>query len=908
MYIPIFKDAASDSASASSSLAQTLAIVSDIYFSKPIPTELAAIKDITGCWQEIPIFSNHDEVVTSSIASLDGGASKVVFRFAGASKEAATVFADNVLTCLPADRVMIHLDFTDKTHMEVVEVLAPHVSGLVVKLAVDVSPFDGDSESDASSARKVFDRQQVHNLLKQLVAALSPDGFRRRLVIEFPNIAASTQLIAKLDKMSIDLLVPSDEFESVKSAKKGSNLIDIADAFSACLVTDRTDGLFPTMVVDEQRVSLGLAYSSIKSVAETIKTGQGVYQSRSRGLWYKGLTSGATQTVKKITFDCDKDTLQFVVDQKDPGYCHLNTRTCFGHDSGITALGSLLRSRKISAPKGSYTRRLFDNPNLLNSKIMEEAQELCEAETQEDIAWECADLLYFALAKCANHGVTLSDIERQLDRRSKKVTRRPGNAKPHVVFPKASETKSDASSAEAPKSVTSTTLAAPDAAEPKLEMKMAVHSLENIPETSEAYQKLLKRPILKSEEIFSRVRPIISQVAKTGDKAITEFTQKFDNVKLESTVLKAPFPEDMMKIEDRVKAAIDTAYENIRKFHEAQLDRSVLEVETMPGVVCSRFYRPIERVGLYVPGGTAVLPSSTLMLGVPAKVAGCSEIVIASPPRKDGTPVPEVVYVASKVGASTIVLAGGAQAVAAMAYGTESVPKVDKICGPGNQYVTAAKMLLQNDASAMISIDMPAGPSELLVIADNNSTPSYVASDLLSQAEHGEDSQVVLVAVDITPEKLAAIEEQVKQQGLALPRCKIADVAISHSYIIQVKSMKDAIKFSNDYAPEHLILHVDNPDSLIPDIVNAGSVFIGEWSPESCGDYASGTNHTLPTYGYARMYSGVNTTTFVKHITSQKLTKEGLNAIGDTVTTLAEIEGLEAHRNAVAIRLKDIRA
>ncbi|KAJ3199704.1 trifunctional histidinol dehydrogenase, partial [Dinochytrium kinnereticum] len=516
-----------------------------------------------------------------------------------------------------------------------------------------------------------------------------------------------------------------------------------------------------------------------------------------------------------------------------PGYCHLSTRNCFGHDKGLTALNTLLKSRKQTSPPGSYTRRLFDNANLLNSKIMEEAQELCEAQTKEDVAWETADLIYFALVKCVSAGVSLTDVERQLDRRAKKVTRRPGNAKPHVVAPTVvGAPPVDEGVAVPPPAVTAVkeAVAATVGTEEELPMRMKRYTVSEV--TDESYAKLLQRPIINSKEIFDRVRPIIDGVAERGDKAVIEFTAQFDGVQIPQTVLKAPFPAEMMRVDEKVRRAIDTAFENVRRFHEAQLDGTVLEVETMPGVICSRFYRPIQRVGLYVPGGTAVLPSSTLMLGVPALVAGCEEIVIASPPRKDGTPVPEVVYVAQKVGAGTIVLAGGAQAVAAMAFGTESVPKVDKICGPGNQYVTAAKMLLQNESSAMISIDMPAGPSELLVIADKTCNPAYVASDLLSQAEHGVDSQVVLVAIDLSTDQLAAIDEEVRKQGLALPRSKIASASISNSFVLVVPEGEEAMRFSNDYAPEHLILHVEEAQGLVGKVVNAGSVFVGEWSPE----------------------------------------------------------------------------
>jgi phosphoribosyl-ATP pyrophosphohydrolase/phosphoribosyl-AMP cyclohydrolase/histidinol dehydrogenase len=314
---------------------------------------------------------------------------------------------------------------------------------------------------------------------------------------------------------------------------------------------------------------------------------------------------------------------------------------------------------------------------------------------------------------------------------------------------------------------------------------------------------------------------------------------------LTSPVLRAPFPPELMQLAPETAKAIDISFENIRKFHAAQREDKPLRVETMPGVVCSRFARPIERVGLYVPGGTAVLPSTALMLGVPAMVAGCKKIVMATPPRSNGQVTPEVVYAAHKVGAEMIVLAGGAQAIAAMAYGTESVSKVDKILGPGNQFVTAAKMFVSNDTNAGVSIDMPAGPSEVLVIADASANPAFVASDLLSQAEHGVDSQVILIAVGLDEAQLAAIENELHQQATALPRVDIVRGAIEHSITLACGTMQEAMQLSNEYAPEHLILQVENAERVVDLVENAGSVFIGEWTPESVGDYSAGVNHSL---------------------------------------------------------------
>ncbi|MDB5009492.1 MAG: hisD, partial [Mucilaginibacter sp.] len=342
------------------------------------------------------------------------------------------------------------------------------------------------------------------------------------------------------------------------------------------------------------------------------------------------------------------------------------------------------------------------------------------------------------------------------------------------------------------------------------------------------------------------------------------------------------------------------AYQNIYKFHQAQL-KAEDKVQTMPGVTCWRELRPIEKVGLYIPGGTAVLPSTFLMLGIPARIAGCHEIVVCSPPQKNGKVNAFIAYVALLLGIDKIYLAGGSQAIAAMAYGTKSITKVDKIFGPGNQFVTKAKTIIQSTTTT--AIDMPAGPSEVLVIADDTAKPAYIAADLLAQAEHGIDSQAILVTTSqkIAEETLIEIEKQVP----VLPRAEIVKQALDNSYIVVSSTLDEAMQFSNQYAPEHLILATENWQLLTDKIVNAGSVFLGNLTPESAGDYASGTNHTLPTSSYAKAYSGVSVDSFVKKITFQHITTDGLNNIGSSIEALADMEGLHAHKNAVAIRMKN---
>jgi histidinol dehydrogenase len=415
----------------------------------------------------------------------------------------------------------------------------------------------------------------------------------------------------------------------------------------------------------------------------------------------------------------------------------------------------------------------------------------------------------------------------------------------------------------------------------------------------EVWTAIIQRPVADNAELGKLVKKILLNVKEKGDKAVHKYTKEFDGVKLKGLLVseKETNAAELL-LSTELKQAIQQAKKNIEAFHTTQKEE-VKKTETMPGVICWRQSVAIEKVGLYIPGGSAPLFSTVLMLGIPAQLAGCKEIILCTPPAKDGNIHPAILYAAQLCGISKIYKASGVQAIGAMAYGTESVPKVFKIFGPGNQYVTLAKQMLQQQG---VAIDMPAGPSEVLVIADETSIPEFVAADLLSQAEHGPDSQVILITSnESVAEKVSAA---IKQQVAAIPRKEIAKQALKNSKLIIVETISEAVQLSNLYAPEHLILSCADAETISNQIISAGSVFIGNYSPESAGDYASGTNHVLPTNGYAAMYSGISSDSFVKKITYQQLTKEGLENIGNTVMTLAEAEGLDAHKNAVAIRLK----
>jgi histidinol dehydrogenase len=420
------------------------------------------------------------------------------------------------------------------------------------------------------------------------------------------------------------------------------------------------------------------------------------------------------------------------------------------------------------------------------------------------------------------------------------------------------------------------------------------------PENS--WPDLCRRPAMEQLDLEEKVRKILSSVRKEKDEALYRFSEQYDKVKVSTLkVSDEEITEAEKLVPEKLKEAIRIAKENIEKFHRAQFITEA-SVETFPGVKCWRRSVPIEKVGLYIPGGSAPLFSTVLMLAIPAKIAGCREIILCTPPSKDGKINPAILYAAKLTGITGIYSTGGAQAIAAMAYGTESIPMVYKIFGPGNQYVTKAKQLVQQDG---IAIDMPAGPSEVLVISDKSADPAFIASDLLSQAEHGPDSQVIYLTIGQT--MIDKVKMEIFRQLEALPRKEIAARALENSKSVLLSSLDDCIRFSNIYGPEHLIINTSEPEKLAAKVINAGSVFLGPWSCESAGDYASGTNHTLPTNGYAKNYSGVSTDSFLRKITFQEITGDGMRHLGPAIETLAEAEFLEGHRNAVSLRLKKLK-
>jgi phosphoribosyl-ATP pyrophosphohydrolase/phosphoribosyl-AMP cyclohydrolase/histidinol dehydrogenase len=644
-----------------------------------------------------------------AINILDSGAAKLISRDA----------TNQLLNNLPPNRFILRLNSGKAVGILSNSVTLDGLAGVLL----DAESF---SEGPLKEIRTALNKSILGRPKDLFILSINSD-----VVLHQPAaLKLLTKTVSGISVIPLEYL--STDPGNSASPQPLNGKLSITTLFTSALRTDRTDGLFPTLPISLASVPapLGLVYSSASSIAHSIVTGNATYHSRSRnGLWKKGETSGAMQRVERIRMDCDTDALEFGIIETGPngerdGFCHIPDQTaCFGPVTGLAELEATLRARKVSAPAGSYTARLFREESLLRAKIMEEAGELCDAKTKEEIAAEAADLIYFALVKCVGAGVGLKDISSILDKRSLKITRRKGDAKPDIAK------KMGLSEAQAlgvvggVESTKKEVVVAPVVAEEKQDLSQPKCQVINLADCTPARRaELHKRPVLDSTNMISVVKPIVDTVKNGGDEGLRSLVVKFDRctAAINPTfplVINAPFPPSMMQLDPVVKSAIDQAYHNIKKFHQAQMDKesTTLVVETMPGVICSRFARAIDRVGLYVPGGTAILPSTALMLATPAQVAKCPLIVLSTPPRSDGSVSPEIVYIASLTGVHHIVRAGGAQAVAAMAYGTESVPKVDKIFGPGNQFVTAAKMSVSMDSKAATAIDMPAGPSEVLV-------------------------------------------------------------------------------------------------------------------------------------------------------------------------------------------------
>lgn len=699
------------------------------------------------------------------------------------------------------------------------------------------------------------------------------------------TVAVDPSAVAEYETSKVELALSSEHLS------EGHNL---ADAFCASLTSDRPDGLWSTVIVDERLVALGFAFSSADSVRDSISKNRGVYQSRKRGLWEKGATSGNHQDLIRVGVDCDRDCLIFVVRQHGPGFCHRDTYTCFGERRGLDLLGHTLESRMTSAPEGSYTKRLFNDDALLKSKLIEEAVELAEATTQQHVAEEAADLLYFALACSVKSGVRLADIEHVLDNRHLKVTRRPGNAKPEFIkahmkpsstspaknsspLPVEGEAKSEAPTVEetpAPTQVPAAPLLTPIAA-------------EDVP-------ALHRDPV----DAFARgiAEEIMADVSKRGEVALRYHAERLGDVQPgESLVLgKAELKAFYDGLGEKERGVLDRTAERIRAFAKMQRD-SVTECEIkVGGGAAGQQIAPVEVAGCYAPGGRYPLPSSVLMGVVTARVAGVPTVWVASP-----HPDPLVCAAAHTAGADGLLMVGGAQAIAAFAHGAGPVPVCDAIVGPGNRFVTAAKSLV----AGAVAIDMLAGPSECLVIADESADPTVVAADLLAQAEHDTAARAILVT---TSELMAQqVETEVSRQLQLLPTEDTARAAIEkNSFSVLVKDREAAADVSNRLAPEHLEVHMVDLESMVPLLKHWGALFLGNNAAEVLGDYGAGPNHTLPTGGTARSYGGLSVHTFLRQRTWLRIdNREDAQTIVQDAVDLALCEGLHGHSRAAALRL-----
>lgn len=784
--------------------------------------------------------------VETALYWLNAGAAKIVL---------GTAARRDILEQLPRERIVAALDAvngevvvkgwtetTGKSIFEKVEELKDLVGGFLVTFVEREGRMGGvDLE-----------------LIANLKAAVGD-----KCVLTIAGGVTTVDEIAALHKMGVEAQVGMALY---------TDRMDLGDAISACAVSDRPDNLIPTVVVDEQGVALGLVYSDKESIRAAVKNMKGVYHSRNRGLWFKGETSGATQDLLRIELDCDSDALCFVVHQNGNGFCHFDRRSCFQPlNSGLGALMRTLESRKVNSIEGSYTNRLFNDAKLLHSKIVEEATELVEANTKEEITWEAADVIYFTLVKCAKEGVALSDIEKHLDLRALKVTRRAGDAK-----------------------------------EPKKEEKAATASV--VPKEAQAQVQVppkLKRlsvsevQVLENEAVDERIieaaKGIVDDVRKRGDEALLYHAKRLGDIKEGEPLiwdrdrLKKNFDELPIEQQEMLKRTT----ERISRFAQAQRD-SIEEITVnISGGQAGHTISPVSAAGCYAPGGRFPLPSSVLMTVVTARVAGVKRVWVASPRPQQITAA--AAYIA---GADALLAVGGAHAIAALAYGTQTIPGSDAVVGPGNKWVTAAKSLV----NGKVKIDMLAGPSECLVIADHTAIPELVAADLLAQAEHDPDARPLLIS--IKDEGLAdKVDLEITKQLAVLPTADIASQSLHNGFIVLVKDIEEAIHLSDIFAPEHLELHLHNASQVQHQFTHYGGLFVGTLSGEIMGDYGCGPNHVLPTGSTAKYSGGLSVFTFLRVRTWLEVSDAAKSQeVLKDVHTLAKLEGLHGHAAAAEKR------
>lgn len=775
--------------------------------------------------------------VDAALDWLDAGAEAVIL---------GTAARPEILSQLPRDRVIAAVDAVDgevvvegwvtrtgRQMLDVIRELAPHVGGFLVTFVEREGRLGGTA-------------------LDQVAAIVEAAGDAR---VTIAGGVSTAEEVAALDRLGADAQVGMALY---------TGRMSLADATWATLRSDRADELVPTVITDERGTALGLAYSSRASLDEALQQRRGVYWSRSRdALWVKGATSGATQTLLRVDADCDRDTLRFTVRQAKPGFCHLDTRTCWGVDRGLGRLDRTLAARVGDAPAGSYTRRLLDDPDLLAAKLREEVEELIAAEGVPDVGHEAADVLYFALVAAARAGVRLEDIERELDRRRMRVRRRRGDAKPPVAPP------------------------------------------SSLPEPGERLLRTLgpdEVPALRHDpvdaETLAGAGRIVDAVRVGGEAAVRRFGERFGDVEpggrlvFDRNALEAVLAQ-LGADQPGTVGVLERVAGRIRGFAEARRrDCADTEIAVPAGRAGVRL-QPVERAGCYAPGGRYPLPSSVLMTALTAKAAGVREVWVASP-----RPTPVTLAAAAIAGADGLLAVGGAQAIAALAYGAGPVPPCDAIVGPGNRWVTAAKQRV----AGHVAIDMLAGPSELVVLADASADPQLVAADLLAQAEHDVDALPVLVALD--RELVDAVEAALRDQLETLRTAEVARAALTNGFAVAVDGLAVACAVVNRLAPEHLAVHVADVDAATRRLEHYGALFIGGGSAEVFGDYGAGPNHVLPTGGTARAVGALDVLTFLRPQGWLRLDTEDADydALVTDTAALGRLEGLEAHARAADVR------